>query len=139
VVGQSADTWTLKQAIAECAQNQNNNNATPCATVATLITNGFLPTGYAPTAKFGTVTTPGGGVITITGTAPAASCVVTLTPDLANAATSDRSPGCSQRWWLQPDKDRRRYVIDLLLETRGRRLAGLFFDRALRYSIDKRL
>src|SRR5512135_2543640 len=45
----------LKQAVSECLQN-NNSDATNCGTAALLITNGFLPTGYAPTAKFGTVT-----------------------------------------------------------------------------------
>jgi type IV pilus assembly protein PilA len=46
----------------------------------TLITNGFLPTGYTASAKFGTVSMPGAGVIQIAGTAPAGSCTVTLTP-----------------------------------------------------------
>jgi len=69
----------LKQAVGECAQN-NNGAFTNCVDVATLITNGFLPTGYTATAKFGTVTMPGAGAILITGNTQAASCTVTLTP-----------------------------------------------------------
>jgi len=75
----------LKQAIAECAQN-NNSALTTCSDVTTLITNGFLPSGYSPAAKFGTVTVSG-AIITISGNTQAASCVVTLTPTTAaNAA-----------------------------------------------------
>jgi len=76
----------LKQAVAECAQNNNSDLAT-CTTVALLETNGFLPSGYTPTAKFGTVTMPGAGAILITGNAQAANCTVTLAPSTSvNAA-----------------------------------------------------
>jgi len=69
----------LKQSVGECVQN-NNGDFTNCVDVATLITNGFLPTGYTATAKFGAVTMPGAGTILITGNAQAANCTVTLTP-----------------------------------------------------------
>jgi type IV pilus assembly protein PilA len=69
----------IKQAVAECLQN-NNSVVTNCVDTTSLITNGFLPSGFAPTAKFGTVTTPGSATIVITGNTQAASCVVTLTP-----------------------------------------------------------
>jgi type IV pilus assembly protein PilA len=74
----------LKQAIAECAQNNNGqlNNA-DCQSVAALIAAGYLPTGATFTLKtnYGTVdpATPD-GVITINGGTATANCVVTLTP-----------------------------------------------------------
>ena len=77
----------LKQAVAECAQN-NNGAFTNCVDVATLITNGFLPAAYTASAKFGTITMPGAGAILITGDAQAASCTVTLTPTSAASQVS---------------------------------------------------
>src|SRR4029434_3392701 len=53
----------LKQAIAECTQN-NNGTLTACEDIAAdLIANGWLPAGYTATAKFGTVTLLASGVI----------------------------------------------------------------------------
>jgi len=77
----------LKQAVSECLQN-NNSDPTNCGTVANLISNGFMPSGYSPTAKFASTVTMASAAITITGNQQAASCIVTLTPDLANAGTS---------------------------------------------------
>ena len=84
----------LKQAISECAQNQNNEifptGGVNCGSIGavgtanTLMGNGFLPPNYvAPTPKFGsaaTVVTTATGAITIFGNAQAGSCTVTLTP-----------------------------------------------------------
>jgi type IV pilus assembly protein PilA len=77
----------LKQAIAECSQNQNGSFATPndCGTTAGLIAGGYVPSGYAlpVTDKLASVGLGAGtGVITLTGTALTASCVVTLTPNV---------------------------------------------------------
>jgi hypothetical protein len=74
----------LKQAIAECAQNNNGQlgNA-DCQSVAALIAAGYLPSGATFTLKtnYGTVSdqTPN-GVITINGGTLTAGCQVTLTP-----------------------------------------------------------
>ena len=85
----------LKQAIAECAQNQNSVLNTPvdcgnigaAATANTLMGNGFLPPNYvAPTPKFGSgpvTLTTATGMITIAGNGQAANCTVTLTPSVA--------------------------------------------------------
>lgn len=79
----------IKTSVGECMQvnAQNGAPAAPCDSLANLSTGGFLPAGYA------VVATPAlasgayaGGVITLTGTAAANSCVVTLTPN-ANANT----------------------------------------------------
>ena len=78
----------LKQAIAECGQNQNGNFApgapgVDCGTTAGLIAGGYVPAAYAlpVTDKLASVAlTTTTAVITLTGTALAASCVVTLTP-----------------------------------------------------------
>ncbi len=85
----------LKQAIAECAQNQNGAFDTPvdCGTFAGLTGNGFLPTNYtAPTPKFSTTPialTTATGVITLTGDGRAGNCVVTLTPTPVGNARID--------------------------------------------------
>ena len=68
----------LKQAIGECSQN-NGSILTNCGSVSTLITNGFLPSVYTPTAKFASVSV-GSAIITLTGDTQVLSCVVTLTP-----------------------------------------------------------
>jgi type IV pilus assembly protein PilA len=85
----------LKQAIAECAQFNNQTTvAAPCNALGTgsgtssdLIGNGFLPANYVPTIKFGAATNPvtvsGAGVITLTGNALAGGCTVTLTPTIS--------------------------------------------------------
>ncbi|MGB2819130.1 MAG: prepilin-type N-terminal cleavage/methylation domain-containing protein [Burkholderiaceae bacterium] len=76
----------LKQAIAECAQNQNGSFSAPqdCGAESGLIAGGYVPSSYTlPSAtKFLTSATlgTGTGVITLTGNAQAASCVVTLSP-----------------------------------------------------------
>jgi type IV pilus assembly protein PilA len=80
----------LKQAIGECVQNQAGSFTTPMdcgvapGTAATgLMGGGYVPTTWVlPTPKFATTVAvaAGTGVITITGNAQAAGCVVTLTP-----------------------------------------------------------
>jgi type IV pilus assembly protein PilA len=94
----------LKQAIAECAQNNNGQltNA-ECQSFATLVAAGYLPAGYTVTLKpnFGAVnnTTPN-GVITIVGGTSTGGCTVTLTPAAAgNAAlawTFTNTAGCNR-------------------------------------------
>jgi type IV pilus assembly protein PilA len=83
----------LKQAVAECMQNNNQLGApaAPCnamgagAGAATdLIGNGFLPQNYVVTLKtgFGTVTYPAGVVLFVGGTQTGgATCTVSLTPN----------------------------------------------------------
>ena len=79
----------LKQAVAECMQNNNQQGAAvaPCATQADLISNGFLPTGYTVALKtnFGTVNygTTAAGVIAFAGGTQTGGtgCTVTLTPN----------------------------------------------------------
>ena len=92
----------LKQAIAECAQNNNGLlTAAPCTVIAgasSLQGDGFLPTNFiTPTA--GATTGPNlGGAVTVTAAngaivipghaTLAAGCTVTLTPSLAAGATA---------------------------------------------------
>lgn len=90
----------LKQAIAECAQNQNGSlNATvncgvfgDTSTPSSLVGAGFLPPTFtAPTPKFAAsavALTSGTAVITIVGNAQAANCTVAVTPTAV--ATGDR-------------------------------------------------
>ena len=74
----------MKQAIAECMQNnaQVGPPAGVCADTAGLIGAGFLPAGYAiiatPNLASGVYTA---SVLTLTGTAQAGGCVVTMTPN----------------------------------------------------------
>jgi len=100
-----ARVGSLKQAIAECAQNNNGVfNAAPCnsigvaGTAGSLIGDGFLPSNYVtPTGPnaasgpyLGAVVTWNGTAITITGSSQVASCVVTMTPStvVGNSAVS---------------------------------------------------
>ena len=82
----------LKQAIAECAQNNNGQlSSTDCQSVTAMISAGYLPSGATFTLKpnYGTVETDTpNGVITITGGTQTASCVVTLTPTAAAGNSS---------------------------------------------------
>jgi type IV pilus assembly protein PilA len=95
----------LKQAIAECAQNNNGTlGAAPCNTVgaaatpATLMGDGFLPTNFTMPTNGATTGPFLGGAVTITaatnaivipGSATtAAGCTVTLTPTLPAGATA---------------------------------------------------
>jgi len=74
----------LKQAISECMQNNAQIGApvAPCADTAGLIGAGFLPAAYAisttPNLASGVYTA---SVLTLTGTAQAGNCVVTMTPN----------------------------------------------------------
>ncbi len=101
----------LKNAIAECAQFNNNTiNATTCNDVAFLIANAFLPLGYVlpgPSVAGGsapymatsvTVGSAAPAEIVITGTVNTAlGCVVTLTPTLtASTVTWNYSMGAQQ-------------------------------------------
>jgi type IV pilus assembly protein PilA len=92
----------LKQAIAQCAQNNNGLvTAAPCSVISgasSLIGDGFLPPDFiTPTADptlgpylGGPVTVAAAtGAIVITGSAnTAASCVVTVTPSLVAGSTA---------------------------------------------------
>ena len=77
----------LKQAIAECVQN-NAGDITVCDAEQDLIDGGFVPSTYTLPANTKYLTSAAlaatTAAITLTGTAQAASCVVTLTPDLTN-------------------------------------------------------
>lgn len=74
----------VKQAIGECMQNNAQVGAPVgvCADTAALITAGFLPAGFTITATpnlaSGVYTA---SVLTLTGTAQAGSCIVTMTPN----------------------------------------------------------
>jgi len=98
-----ARVGSLKQAIADCSQNNNGSFATaPCnaigtaTTANTLMGNGFLPSDYvtpvggANTGPFlGTTAVAWNGTsITITGSAQVGGCVVTMTPQLPVGATA---------------------------------------------------
>lgn len=73
----------LKQAISECMQNnaQQGAPAGVCADTAGIIGAGFLPPGYVvtqtPNLASGVYTA---SVLTLTGTAQAGNCVITVTP-----------------------------------------------------------
>lgn len=82
----------LKQAIAECVQNNNGTLAGTCDTLALLNAGGFWPAGAAafPALRFGAVGdygTTAAGVITLNTGAVAqlGTCVVTITPNAAAA------------------------------------------------------
>jgi len=72
---------SLQTAIGECAQNNNGAPAAAnCTSVGALQTNGFLTASYSlPTTANLASAALNAGVITLTGTAATASCVVTLT------------------------------------------------------------
>lgn len=88
----------LKQAIAECVQNQAGSFTTPMdcgvspGTATTgLIGGGYLATGsVTPTGKFITsvATTAGTADIVVTGNQQAGGCIVTLTPVTSATASS---------------------------------------------------
>jgi type IV pilus assembly protein PilA len=80
-----ASVAQVKTAVAECAQANayaaGAAFASPCDTEVNLATGGFLPAGYVFVAsKYMAAPTMAAGVITMTGTAQASGCVVTLTP-----------------------------------------------------------
>lgn len=84
---------SLKIAIGECLQNNNQTMGGNCDSLAALQgTNAaslnFLPAGYPQFLKYGGVTvnqTAGTGAITLaSGAAVLGSCTVTMTPDTAN-------------------------------------------------------
>ncbi len=85
----------LKAAIAECAQNNNNDLTTPaCQSVASMKTAEFLPADYPaaiPTTKFNVTPSlaSGNGVITLDGSAEAklGKCTVTITPSAPTGGT----------------------------------------------------
>ncbi len=96
----------VKIAIAECSQKNNGVLAGNCDTLALLIADGDLATGYTMTAtvfEAGVPTiTAGTAAIVMTGTAAVGSCVVTLTPTvtpqtIAWAFTDGAAPaGCNK-------------------------------------------
>lgn len=92
----------IKQGISECMQNnaQVGAPAAPCADTAGLIANGFLPAGYAITATPNLASgVYAASVLTLTGTARAGSCVVTLTPNADQVRVNfvgANGPGCNR-------------------------------------------
>ena len=81
----------VQTAIGECSQNNGGTLAANCDAIATLITNGFLPTGYAinATANLASATVTGGtAALVLTGLAPTNNCVVTITPTVSAQAVS---------------------------------------------------
>jgi type IV pilus assembly protein PilA len=86
----------VKQAIAECAQvNGQSSIVAPCNTwvlgstaTTDLIGTGFLPSTFNPTGRYLTSMTMAANVITITGNATVAGCVVEVRPVMnANSGT----------------------------------------------------
>ena len=79
---------SLKAAIAECAQNNNNTIGGTCDTMALLNAGAFWPTVNPPVTKLAAPVTvdPGTGAIRINGTGinPLGGCVVTLTPTVVS-------------------------------------------------------
>jgi type IV pilus assembly protein PilA len=77
---------SLKAAIAECAQNNNNTIAATCDTLGALNTGGFWPSTTAPETKYtSTVTVVAtSGAIKIDGSANSqlGKCTVTVTPTI---------------------------------------------------------
>jgi type IV pilus assembly protein PilA len=75
-----AGVATIKMAIGECSQN-NDGDLTQCDAIAKLNNGGFASALPDPVPiKFGSATVQAQGVIVITGSSSAGSCVVTLTP-----------------------------------------------------------
>lgn len=95
----------IKQAIGECAQNNNGAfAAAPCDTIANLIGQAYLPAATTGVGKFGAPVAVAGGVITITGAALAqlGNCDVTLAPAAVGGGSAiqwtiaSASPGCGR-------------------------------------------
>jgi type IV pilus assembly protein PilA len=89
--GNYASVQSLKTGIAECMQVNNQNAlpaAAPCDSIANLIGANFLPATYTGQGNALDMAAPvwNGTAITITGTARAGSCVVTMTPTVAGGA-----------------------------------------------------
>jgi type IV pilus assembly protein PilA len=84
----------IKQAIAECAQNNNNDlTVAACTDLAGLTANGFLPSNFVTpgsgNSKFiASDVTVAAGVITIVGNSQASGCTVTMTPDIPSGSTA---------------------------------------------------
>lgn len=80
----------LKQGISECAQVNNGSLAAPCDTLDNLTAAGFLPTGWTLTGRYldAAASSYAGAVITLTGTAVANGCKVTLTPSISSTAVN---------------------------------------------------
>ena len=84
----------IKQAVAECAQNNNNDLAvTACTNLTGLVNNGFLPSNFvvpgSGNSKFlASDVTLAAGVITIAGNAQASSCTVTMTAVIPSGSTA---------------------------------------------------
>ena len=84
----------LKQAVAECVQNNNNDlTITACTNLAGLTANGFLPSNFvtpgATNSKFiASDVAVAAGVITIVGNAQASGCTVTMTAVIPSGSTA---------------------------------------------------
>ena len=91
---------SLKTAVAECLQ-YNAADISVCESIGSLASNGFLGSAVDPlNVDYGTATIQSGAVLAIQGSPQVNSCVVTLTPNLANpsaiAWTASTSAGCSR-------------------------------------------
>jgi type IV pilus assembly protein PilA len=95
----------VQTAIAECTQFNNNAAGAvvaPCDTLANLIANSFLPTGYVLTASNWETAAPtyAGSVLTRSGNAQATNCVVTATPTVTVQAITwtyaSATAGCNR-------------------------------------------
>ena len=78
----------IKSAIAECLQS-NSGDPLACDTLAELNAGGYSDIAAMPVPKFGTATlTTTTAAIVITGSAPVAGCVVTITPVIGVASVA---------------------------------------------------
>jgi type IV pilus assembly protein PilA len=89
--GNYAAVQSMKTGIAECMQVNNQNTfpaAAPCDSLANLIAANFLPANYTGQGNANDMAAPtwNGTALTITGTARAGGCVVTMTPGVAGGA-----------------------------------------------------
>lgn len=91
----------VKQAIAECLQ-RNSSTLASCDTLAELTTQvGYQALPTATAALTSVTITPATAAIVVTGTAAVGSCVVTWTPNVADAnkitwAAATTGTGCSR-------------------------------------------
>jgi type IV pilus assembly protein PilA len=80
---------SLKQAVAECAQNNNNDlTSAACTDIAGMQTAQFWASSALPTVKYAASVAYASGVITINGSAnqQLGNCTVTMTPTVAPGA-----------------------------------------------------
>ena len=105
LVGQLQRGWSLKAAIAECSQANNNVISGTCDTLTLLNTGQFWPTMTAPVTRYTATSmiTATTGAIVIDGSANGqlGNCIVTLTPTLVTGniqwvPTNSGPPVCAR-------------------------------------------